>query len=106
MDHAPARVRPQPGEQTGAAAAPLLGAPDPGEAPAVPLVNAVSRSFPNPFRSGTSLTYAVAEAAPVRMEIYDVSGRRVKTIFEPSGDHDAQGNSPLPPSCSIISWAP
>src|SRR5207247_1502371 len=34
----------------------------------------------NPFRSSSALTYALPERAPVRIEIYSVTGQRVATL--------------------------
>ncbi len=38
-------------------------------------------NFPNPFNPSTTLRYSVPEQAPVRIDIYDVLGRRVSTIL-------------------------
>lgn len=39
-------------------------------------------SRPNPFVSGTTLSYVLVKSAPVRVSIYDVSGRRVTTLVD------------------------
>ena len=39
-------------------------------------------AYPNPFNPSTTLTYRLAEAAPVRLVIYDLSGRKVMTFDE------------------------
>jgi hypothetical protein len=44
-------------------------------------------SYPNPFRSQTTLEYALPASADVRIAIYDVLGRRVRVLAE--GDHTA-----------------
>ena len=44
-------------------------------------------SYPNPFRSQTTLEYALPTSADVRIAIYDVLGRRVRVLAE--GDHTA-----------------
>jgi len=41
---------------------------------------ALGRGYPNPFSSGTQVSYAVAQDARVRVSIYDVAGRKVRTI--------------------------
>lgn len=39
-------------------------------------------AYPNPFSSRTALTLRVGEAQAVRVELFDVLGRRVQTLFE------------------------
>jgi glucose/arabinose dehydrogenase len=38
------------------------------------------RAAPNPFRAGTHLSFALPAEADVRLEIFDVSGRRLRTL--------------------------
>jgi hypothetical protein len=35
---------------------------------------------PNPFRGATRIAYALPSAAPVRLDVYDVAGRHVRTL--------------------------
>lgn len=42
---------------------------------------------PNPFRDATTIRFETARAGPVSVDIYDVSGRRVRSLVE--GDHPA-----------------
>jgi len=42
---------------------------------------------PNPFTSDATLSFSLAERGPVELAVYDVSGRRVATVF--SGERDA-----------------
>lgn len=42
----------------------------------------VVSSAPNPFREMTALRYSLAEAAPVRATIVDVSGRSIRTLYD------------------------
>jgi hypothetical protein len=46
---------------------------------------------PNPFRLSTSIRFELAQAAPVRLEIFDVRGARVATLMDgrvlPAGGH-------------------
>jgi hypothetical protein len=46
----------------------------------VPKVSALMQNHPNPFNPVTRITYDVANAGQVRVEIYDVSGRLVRTL--------------------------
>lgn len=48
-------------------------------------------AYPNPFRSSTTISYALREAGPVRLALYDVSGRRLRALIDRSsraGDHE------------------
>jgi hypothetical protein len=40
------------------------------------------QNYPNPFREGTTITYEVAQAGPVTITVYDVLGRRVRTLLD------------------------
>jgi hypothetical protein len=42
---------------------------------------------PNPFTTDATLSFSLAERGPVELAVYDVSGRRVATVF--SGERDA-----------------
>ena len=47
---------------------------------------------PNPFNPQAKVTYDLAHAGPVRLEVYDLQGRRVRTLVEaaqPAGRHTA-----------------
>jgi flagellar hook assembly protein FlgD len=43
-------------------------------------VNALSPAQPNPFNPRTTLRFSMAAGAPVTIEIFDVAGRRVRTL--------------------------
>jgi len=48
------------------------------------------KPFPNPFNPRVELSFALAKAGAVRLEVYDVRGRRVRTLVEeryPVGNH-------------------
>jgi hypothetical protein len=52
----------------------------------------LGNSHPNPFNSTTTIPYALPEAGQVRLEIYDILGRRVKILINEnceSGCHEA-----------------
>jgi subtilisin family serine protease len=45
---------------------------------------------PNPFTSGTSIYFALPEASPVRITVYDAAGRRIRRLVDgalPAGRH-------------------
>jgi hypothetical protein len=38
--------------------------------------------YPNPFRGGATVRFGVPEAGPVRVELYDGLGRRVRVLYD------------------------
>jgi hypothetical protein len=42
----------------------------------------LKRNYPNPVRSTTTIEYAVPEQSPVRLQVFDVLGRRVATLVD------------------------
>ncbi len=55
-----------------------------------PVRNQLFRNFPNPFNPSTRVSFTVAEESHVSLELYDLKGHRVATLFEgvkPSGTH-------------------
>ncbi len=53
--------------------------------------NALSPNFPNPFNPMTTIRYEIAETAPVTMIVYNVQGRRVRTLvneIKKAGQHE------------------
>ena len=51
------------------------------EAPFVPNATALMQNFPNPFNPSTTLSFDVAQAGNVTIQVYDVSGRLVVTLL-------------------------
>jgi len=51
-------------------------------APAVPAANLALSAQPNPFNPATELRFSAPADAPVRLDIFDLAGRRVATLFE------------------------
>lgn len=49
---------------------------------AAPLVFALEANYPNPFAGTTTIAYALPTAAEVRLEVFDVLGRQVRTLVE------------------------
>jgi hypothetical protein len=75
----------------------LRSVKDPGQpmlsasAPAVPAMNI----YPNPFNPVTRIDYTVNDAARIRITVYDVAGRRVRTLVDgsmPAGAHSTTWN--------------
>jgi len=44
--------------------------------------NLLGQSFPNPFHASTTIEYTVESPSIVRLVVYDVSGRRVRTLVD------------------------
>jgi hypothetical protein len=59
----------------------VLGAGEPVSG-SVPGPATVRQNTPNPFTSDTSIPYALREACAVELEVYDVYGRRIRTLTE------------------------
>jgi len=52
----------------------------------------LKQNYPDPFNTATTIEYSIKEANFVRLAIYDVSGREIKTLVEenmPAGKHTA-----------------
>ena len=47
----------------------------------VPQRFSLEGSYPNPFRETTRIAFSLAEAAPVRLEVFDLLGRKVATLI-------------------------
>ncbi len=87
---------PWPGYHGGADLRGVFEAPPLPTSPGVSPDISVSRvslqgASPNPFRAGTDLSFAIPKDGPVRLEIYDVTGRRVARPIDgarfPAGAH-------------------
>jgi hypothetical protein len=53
-----------------------------GETPGVPEVTLLEQNVPNPFNPVTVIRFAIAEPGRVKLIVYDVSGRPVRTLVE------------------------
>jgi hypothetical protein len=48
------------------------------------------QNYPNPFNASTTISYSLPQPANIRIEIYDILGRRVETLFsgpQVAGEH-------------------
>jgi hypothetical protein len=48
----------------------------------VPGTHHLSEAYPNPFNPGTQFTLVMAKAQDVRFEVFDINGRRIKTLHQ------------------------
>ena len=54
------------------------------------------QAFPNPFSPYTTIPFALRAAAPVRLEVFDVRGRRVAALVDER----------LEPGSHSVTWRP
>jgi len=47
----------------------------------IPSVFALAQNYPNPFNPSTTIRYDIPIAIPVRLEIFDLLGQRIKTLI-------------------------
>jgi hypothetical protein len=69
----------------------VLAAPE----PAVPSVTGLAHAAPSPFRDRTTLAFDLAAAGQVSIEVFDLTGARVRTLesgWHPAGRHQAVWN--------------
>ncbi len=55
---------------------------DVSESPEIPGEFALSQNYPNPFNPTTEIYFELPEASPVRVDVYDILGRLVRTLIE------------------------
>ena len=62
----------------------------------MPSSYALHQNYPNPFNPSTSISFALPEAAEVRLEVFNLLGQRVTTLLNQrleAGNHTAEWNS-------------
>jgi hypothetical protein len=56
----------------------------------------LQQNYPNPFNPTTTIPFSVPEQSDVKISIYDVTGRMIKTLYDrntPAGDHSITWNA-------------
>ncbi len=67
----------------------------------LPDAYALSQNYPNPFNPSTQIRFALPQAGPVRLTVFDVLGREVAVLVDstlPAGTHEATFDAAQLPS--------
>ncbi len=48
----------------------------------IPLVLALHSNYPNPFNPSTTINFSVPKTAPVKLNIYNIRGQKVKELID------------------------
>jgi len=62
----------------------------------LPITLSLLPNYPNPFNAGTTISYSLPENSVVTLDIYDILGRKIQTLFEgnqPAGNHSLIWNA-------------
>ncbi len=65
------------------------------EIPLVPVQYRLKQNYPNPFNSGTIIQYQLGKRTPVELTIFDILGRKVRTLInekQTTGSHSIHWN--------------
>ncbi|MGE5680265.1 MAG: M20/M25/M40 family metallo-hydrolase [Bacillota bacterium] len=74
---------------------------EPGNKISEPYLTYLEDCYPNPFNSGTTISYSIAEALNVKITLYDMLGKEITTIvneFKTSGRYSVKFNASALPS--------
>jgi len=67
-----------------------------GGGPDLPLSYALHQNYPNPFNPSTVITYSIPGSSSVRIEVYNILGQKVATLFDQeqtAGTHSIAWNA-------------
>jgi hypothetical protein len=53
-----------------------------GDGSALPTVYGLSQNFPNPFNPATEIKYAIPEAGPVKISVFNILGQNVRDLVD------------------------
>ena len=62
---------------------------------AVPAEFSLSQNYPNPFNPATTISFSLPQKSPVKLVVYDILGKEVKTLInseKDAGSYDVQWN--------------
>jgi subtilisin family serine protease len=79
------------------AALEYLGTADSGGNSTLPTGYSLYQNYPNPFNPSTMIAFALPELSTVALRIYDLMGRKVRTVFEgtlPPGSYGTGSGRP------------
>jgi hypothetical protein len=71
------------------------------ENPSIPSGFSLSQNYPNPFNPDTKIQYSLKKSSEISLDIYDVLGRKVKTLVNghmPAGKYEADFDASKLPS--------
>ncbi|MEE9552992.1 MAG: T9SS type A sorting domain-containing protein [candidate division Zixibacteria bacterium] len=54
----------------------------------IPEFYSLAQNYPNPFNASTTINYSLPEGSNVTIDVYDIIGRKIKTLFS---DHQSAG---------------
>jgi hypothetical protein len=63
------------------------------EGTGTPTTFALHQNYPNPFNPSTTIGFSVSQSGPAMLEVYDVTGRHVRTLLRgnvAAGQHTVQ----------------
>ncbi len=60
----------------------ITGETDVQQEEAVPLVTQLNPAYPNPFNPETMLSFTLKNSGPAKLQVFDITGRRVKTVHD------------------------
>jgi hypothetical protein len=53
-----------------------------GKEAVAPLANTLNQNYPNPFNAQTQISFDIASTGMVRMELFDITGRTIRTLVD------------------------
>jgi len=74
----------------------VIGIKSPNSANNIPVKYGLSQNYPNPFNPSTTIKYQIEMDGVVTLNIYDITGRRVKTLvdqYRKAGEYETSFNA-------------